>query len=1050
MSLTLPPNIDAEVQAAHLSVIDLIQVDFGGGLERRWSTVHIPRELSANLTGNYEARLVSIGDRRWSLGADDDSINLILGNADNSISNFVRSYGIDIFEGAKVRHHRLFPGIRETYLDYWVGRGTAIQFERKTASWDVRFGLAALRQRALRRYQRNCPHVFAGGTDSDCPYNPEEGFGIPQPVVFGTATAGTTIDTLVNSEVGAFNLAVPGMFVYNRNANCISRIISVTSQNELSLSNPIAGAGTGTAGRWRTGDRYFIGYAFTSCDKTTSACDARGMLGANRNSVNGLMDGRKYFGGSSGVADISFRGRSPKDGSRFTRSTLGNRSFDGEPIPVIFGITRIYGRESIEHANAGRFQYGLFVLCEGEILDIDFPKVNERDPDDFNSQRDIAHTVERTGVTSRAGAIAAVDPFIKFGTWEPDGVDDDRVYAITASLSRDIARHVRESSGRRASIGVKFGNVVLDAYNWADNNGVIQINNPNLFVDGSGGGVSLHGLAAARVRIDTNEDDSSVLTGDFTVYGLMVQMPDNMPFNTEDRGRFNLPVGITDVISRKYTPYPNPIQASYAFLRNRRWGAGLSDASINIPSFLRESAYCEEVLNGTPLSASTTLRGVVDYTSGIVDPDVYGSKYFFSSSLATINANSALDLRAFAQALVYRRITFNPLNVGDMFSAIILSAVYVPNPYAADIDQESNTTKPISPTTPSPPGVDIPNHTTGSTTSSTVVELEHGFLFRLDRVAPAVGTNFTIDVGTGTFGGTKRYKANGALVDDVSAVEMFQSILDNCHGIFRANAGQVEVIIKKELSDSEIDNIISNHLFTDRGRNRNILYNADATSSIRVWRKSVEDTPNEYSVEFLDSTREYRVSRLVIFDENAQTRAATKLGERGDRRKLSESAQLGLTSSIEQAKRLLTLRIREVIIQNLFCSFSTSLKNGMRVQPGDIIAIDSNEIIGLFNTQILIDDVSFGDSFLFRVMEKSESEAYTIDLMCQLHVNSLYSDVVRDYGDLFSITRTASQKIGAATSVIPITPIENTFIDPYGLTQSQIRVKVTYPNVDEA
>ena len=166
MPLELPPNIDAEVQKAHLSVIDLIQIDFGNGLERRWSTVHVPASLAPNLSGNYEPRLMSIGNRRWSIGADDDSVTLVAGNTDDAISDFVRSYGIDVFDGAKVRHHRLFPGIQEVYEDYWVGKGAGLRFEELTVSWDVRFGLGALRQRALRRFQRSCPHVFAGGPDS--------------------------------------------------------------------------------------------------------------------------------------------------------------------------------------------------------------------------------------------------------------------------------------------------------------------------------------------------------------------------------------------------------------------------------------------------------------------------------------------------------------------------------------------------------------------------------------------------------------------------------------------------------------------------------------------------------------------------------------------------------------------------------------------------------------------------------------------------------------------------------------------------------------------
>ena len=321
-----------------------------------------------------------------------------------------------------------------------------------------------------------------------------------------------------------------------------------------------------------------------------------------------------------------------------------------------------------------------------------------------------------------------------------------------------------------------------------------------------------------------------------------------------------------------------------------------------------------------------------------------------------------------------------------------------------------------------------------------MTQAKAGYLITLDRRVPDPATHFVISDKT------KRYKANGALADDTTAAEMFQSILDNCHAIFRMNAGQVEVIIKKALSDDEIQTIIAEHLFTDRGTKRNIIYGDDGISSIRVWRNSTEDVVNGYSVEFPDDSREYHISIVTVYDDAAQVRAAAKLSETGDRRKITESVQLALTSNIDQATRILALRAREAIIQNLFCSFRTSLKNGMRVQPGDIIAVDSDAIVGLFNTQLHFDDVSFGDAFLFRVMEKTESSAYVIELTCQLHINSIYTDGIRDFGDLFAVALTSTPRIGIATNVVPLDPEENTFVDSDGRTKSQIRVGVTYPN----
>ena len=876
MPLPFSATIDAEVQRAHLSVIDLIQVDFGNSIERRWSTAIVPASFSIGLTGNYEARLVSLGERSWSLGSDDDSVSLVLGNSDDTISNFARSYGIDIFEGAKVRHHRLFPGIKETYFDYWVGKGSAMRFEELTARWDVKFGFSSLRQRALRRYQRNCAHVFAGGLDSDCPYDPVAGFGIPKPEIFGIATVGTNNNRVRNASVNAFQNVVAGMQIYNRNANCVSKVTNVVTHNEISVSNPVAGFGAANSfARWQTGDKYFIGFPYTSCDKTPIACAANGMYGPDDQNPEGIMDSRRYFGGSNDVANISFKGREPGEGTRFTRSTLGNNSFDGRPIPVIFGVVRIYDIESIAHANAGRFQHGLFIIGEGEILDIDFPMVDNIPVDDF-SQEDLRTAMQETGINSHAGAVAYRDAFLKYGTWKPNGLDDNRANAAPSNIAQDIAMHVRGLYGRRSSFGVTYSTIV-DSYGWRDADEKFQIGNPQLFVDGSGGGVSLHGLAAARIRIDTDRSNSNVLRGAFTIYGLLTPLVPGSSNNTEDRSLYNLPKNIQFVDPIKYTAHPNPIQSAYSFLTNRRWGAGMSSSNLHLDSFRSESNYCEEIVDRSTVAAKTGLFGVVNITPQGLSKYPRVEEYIFTYSLnsQTETVQSALDLSKYAQSLIGRKIVFNPKSPGNSYSAIILAAHYYVKP-----------------------------------TVKTVTNiLDDGLFIRLDRVAPPVGTLFSI-AGLSLQGNSKRYKANGILTDDITAVEMFESILNNCHAVHRTSAGKLEVIIKKELSEDQIDTIVSEHLFTDRGSKRNIIHN-NGVSSIRVWRENTEDVVNEYSVDFLDPAREYRISRLVVFDDRAQIRAATKLGEHGDRKRVTEVSQLFLTADIDQAKRLLALRTRE-------------------------------------------------------------------------------------------------------------------------------------------
>ena len=1032
-------TIEDEVNRASLSVIDLIQVNFGAGIERRWSTVRIPASAAPNLTGEYEPRLVSLGSRRWSVGADDDSVSLVLGNADDEIRNFARSYGLDIFEGAKVRHHRLFPSIKEVYFDYWVGKGSSMRFEELTGKWEVRFGLAALKQRALRRYQRNCPHVFAGGLGSDCPYKPTKGYGIPRPVLFGDAALGTNNNRLVDATANIFEGVHPGLLVYNRSRNCVSEIIQVTSSNQLELTDPVKGAGTDSVAGWQAGDKYVVGPPYTSCEKTATACNVRGMFGPTNGNVEGVMDERKYFGGFNDVANVVFQGKRPEDGSRFVRNTLGNNSFDGQPIPVIFGTTKIFGIEALAHTNEGRFQGGIFVLCEGQILDISNVVVNERLPDDVGVGLATSRIKDR-GVGDADASVAVEDSFIKYGVWYPRGIDDSRVMDVPAELQKYVAKHVRGLYGARSAVAVRHGNRIIDRYSWVGMGGRIQVTNPHLFVDGNGGGVSLHGLAAVRIRIDTNEDDDSVLNGDFLVHGLLTPLHSQMPYNVGRDSIYNLPKSPADSIE-KYTAYPNVVQAAYAFLTNTRWGAGLSPALLDIDSFVRESNYCEEDVDDTAFAARTKFDGYVNLVPAWKVPQLDANSWFFSESITTQNQNSDFDPENFGHSLVNRTITFNPHTPGRAFTATILAAFFVKNPVISTIDS-------LAPGGNDPNNPEESQHPIVTLRPSIFDEVDNpytaeasGFVVRIDEQVPQPGTPFIISGGH-----LARYKANGMLADDISAVEMLQSILDNCHGIFRTTKGKLEIIIKKELSPTEIEDILSNRLFTDRGSNRNILQ-SNNTSTVRVWREDTEDIINSYSVEFLDSSRDYKTSRLVIYDDAAQIRAATRLGELGDRRQISESVKLVLTSDIGQAKRLLALRAREEIIQNLFCSFSTSLKQGMQIEPGDIIAVDSNEIIGSFNVSILGEDVVFGDSFLFRVTEKVESDAYTINFTCKLHVNGIYSDIVRDYGDFSQIFSTSAQKAGIVAFAKPETPEESTYIDQYGFPQSQIRVKVTFPDL---
>ena len=58
------PDIEAEVEAAELGVIDLIEVDLGLGFKKFWSTTNIDVGwVVTDFGSNFEVRILSIGPR---------------------------------------------------------------------------------------------------------------------------------------------------------------------------------------------------------------------------------------------------------------------------------------------------------------------------------------------------------------------------------------------------------------------------------------------------------------------------------------------------------------------------------------------------------------------------------------------------------------------------------------------------------------------------------------------------------------------------------------------------------------------------------------------------------------------------------------------------------------------------------------------------------------------------------------------------------------------------------------------------------------------------
>lgn len=986
------PNIEAEVDAASLSVVDLVEVDLGLGFNKFWSTTNVDFEfVSSIFPSKFEARIESIGDRTWLLGADNDSITLILGDADGAITKIAQEFGLDVFEGAKVKLHRLFPAIREVYKDYWVGTGEPISIEEDVIEWPITFGIASLKRKFGRLIEFNCPHIFAGGPESDCPYNLSNGIGKPERKLSPVATGGTK-DTEIHVSGGGLGSASVGWIVYSRDSNIYAVITEVVSDFLLRIRVVATGEGGNS---FSSGDNLIIGPPLTSCvAKNPASCKERGMFGPHGGNSLGSGDKRRYYGGDLESASVLYsgevpgtRGRFGTGGDRWSRTALGNDNVTGTVIPVILGYYRIRSIPSIYHAPAGRFQHGFFIIGEGEMVDVAVLNINGFLVD-TNRAKDFA----------TLNLVIKNDSFMKWGTWTPLGVDDSRATTV------NIAKQVRQAIGRRKSVGVMSGNSIIDTYG---NGGVFG--HPYLFNTGAGDGTSQHGLVTVRARIDTEQDTETSLTGDFDIHGLLVPLPPGMSNNEEDRSTYNIVVGSTTL---RYTAQPNPIQVAYALLRSNRWGAGLTDNQIDLAAVITESNYCEERLEGVE-SAAIRVIGTVDTSSFQATGSPQNTWIF------------ATDIANFDNALLGRTVTFNKTN-DKKFTAIIAANSFYEVFQPRDLVDAD-------------PGV--------LRAEDAAAVDPTGNLITIDRPFPS-GKEPVNGDGVEVHGGffNHRFKANGVLADHVSIPDMLQSVLDNCNGTFRSNGDKIEFLIRKELSPAEINTIISDGIFTDRGVNRNIL-NSDGKSTIRVWRDRETEIGNYFSVSFRDRERNFQESKVTVTNDAAQRRASKLFGDLGGREKLESNEQLILTTTKDQAARLLALKARELFIQNLFCEFETSLKRGMKARPGDIIAIDSNRIANLFSK--ISEDVVIGTTFLFRVLEKVETGSYTIRFRCKIHVNPIYSDFATDFAQFFGPDITRRERNVSVASVTPLTPAELTIAGQDGTYSTSLKVKVTYPSLEE-
>lgn len=1004
MPISFSATIEAEINAVETAVIDLFVVDFGHGIFQFLSRHKVPVDYYpttdfANGTtlvqpSEFKPKIISVGDRTWQLDHDDSSLSLEIA-IDDDINKFMVQYGVRIFEGARVTMYRLLPNIKETYK-MWQGIGLAPRFRQTSFTWDIQFGLGNFRRKFGRKIQLTCPHIFANGPSSDCPYAPENALGRPDLTKGIRFTAQASTSNALVVMLGDQTATVStGWICFTPAKNVfapVTKVALVGGNTHLTIRSVKAGEG-GTA-TFASGDVVWVAPRHIDCPKLPPSCKDRGMFGPHDEDQTGVGDKRSYFGGTTSAPAIEFDIKLGVHTDTFTRTPTANQSLAGKIIPVIVGDFFVKQSPSLVVGAAGQFQHGFFILSEGQCVQLIAPKVNEHPPD--NVDENISADVN----------LASEGSLHQWGFVRPSGFEDARATTI------NLAKAVRRAVGQRASFAPEF-NRELNAYGFGAtlDHRDRKVGNPYLFKTEWGDGISLSGICGARVRIETNQDLTSNLQIEGLVTGILCPLPSNFTKSLQSFGQANNAYDLVVSGTRlRYEFRPPTALFAYAMCIDPRWGIRLSEDQLDLASIKTAIEYH----NGDVANPQADLT---EYTGTVT----FGPGDLTSSRLNNWFVTQSIDTEMVDNALQDQVVQFT--TAGKQFATPISRHATVA-PQKQILETEL--------------GIRIPSTVTlDATKLATVVYLRSEFPSGKN---PVNGNAFTILAARNS----KRWMANGKLEEDEPVGKLLAEILDESATNYRMSSdGKIEFILRKALTASELDNIVSKHLFTDHGTKRNILRDQNGTT-VSWHYKSSREIPNSFSYRFLNKSDNWRATRLTVYSEEAQRRTASLDGNEGDVQVLDDEMELRLTNELGQAARRLALRIREEVFQNLFIDFKTSLKNAAAILPGDIIAVDSVALQTLL-TNIDSDVKHVSGALFFRVLKKQENSDFVIQLSCQLHVNGIYDDGVKSFGELFVIKDSTKPRSGIPSHVKIESLTEELERATDGTIRDFVKIKITYP-----
>ncbi len=210
-----------------------------------------------------------------------------------------------------------------------------------------------------------------------------------------------------------------------------------------------------------------------------------------------------------------------------------------------------------------------------------------------------------------------------------------------------------------------------------------------------------------------------------------------------------------------------------------------------------------------------------------------------------------------------------------------------------------------------------------------------------------------------------------------------------------------------------------------------IARRADGSPTVRVYSRTIADSPNRFSLEFADSFNGYRHDSLELLDAEDIARAGQEISGR---------LVVDGLPTFDQAARILKFFLDRSIRGNRFVEFETSVK-GFGLRVGDLIAITYLKE-GFLNQPFRVQRMELGENYRrVRIKAQIHDDAWYNDTNGQLAVvpatpglppgNAappyfLHGDVSDEDGERFSI---AEQQSTASDGTI-VTEIEVGFTPP--------------------